>query len=125
MRFIGGFKRIPKGKRTALVICTAFVVLVLFAANIWAVLFVHLSFLRVILVNLFFLVVFSMPLYIGLTRGVEVYDQPSRKYLVRFIYFPLGVFFYTFVLLWFRVPLERRRKGSALDGLLLKSFIFR
>jgi hypothetical protein len=107
MRFIDGFKRIPKGKRTALAICTVFVVLVLLAVNIWTVLFVHLSFLRVTLVNLFFLVVFSISLYFGLTRGVEaMYDQPSRKYLVRFIYFPLGVGFYGSVLLWLRVPVE-------------------
>jgi hypothetical protein len=66
-----------------------------------------LSFLRVILVNVFLLVILSIPLYFGLTRGVEVmYDQPSRKYLVKFIYFPLGLGFYTFVLALLRIPAE-------------------
>ena len=107
MRFIHGFKRVPRDKRTPLVICTVFVALVLLAANIWVALFAYLSSLQVIFANVFLLVVFSIPLYFGLTKGVEVmYDQPPRKYLIRFTYLPLGIGFFGSVLLWLRVPAE-------------------
>jgi hypothetical protein len=105
MRFID--ERIPKNKRTLLVVCAVFFIFVLVAVDIWAILFKHLSTLQVILIDLFFLVVVLMPFYFALTRDVEkMYDQPPRKYLVRVIYFPLGVFFCAFVLLWLRVPFE-------------------
>ena len=107
MRFIDRFERIPKNKRTPLIVCAVFFIIVLIAVDIWAIFFKHLSLLQVILINLFFLVVVLMPFYFALTRDVEkMYDQPSRKYLVRFIYFPLGIIFCGSLLLWLRVPVE-------------------
>jgi hypothetical protein len=107
MRFIDGFEGIPKNKRTPLVVCAVFFIIVLIAIDIWAIFFRHLSLLRVIVVNLFFLVVLLMPFYFALTKDVgKMYDQPPRKYLVRFIYFPLGVFFCAFVLFWLGVAFE-------------------
>ncbi len=35
-----------------------------------------------------------------------MYDQPSRKYLVRFIFFPLDIAFCSSLLLWLRVPVK-------------------
>ena len=107
MRFIDGFERIPKNKRTQLIVCAVFFIIVLIAIDIWAIFFRHLSLLQVILINLFFLVVLLMPFYFVLTKDVEkMYDQPSRKYLVRFIFFPLGIAFCSSLLLWFRLPVE-------------------
>jgi hypothetical protein len=107
MRFIDGFERIPKNKRTPLIVCAVFFIIVLISIDVWAIFFRHLSLLQVILINLFFLVVLLMPVYSALTKDVEkMYDQPSRKYLVRFIFFPLGIAFCSSLLLWLHVPVE-------------------
>lgn len=107
MRFIDRFERIPRNKRTPLIVYAVFFIIVLIAIDIWAIFFRHLSLLQVILINLFFLVVLLMPFYSALTKDVEkMYDQPSRKYLVRFIFFPLGIAFCVSLLLWLRVPVE-------------------
>jgi hypothetical protein len=107
MRFMDGFERIPKNKRTPLIVCAVFFIIVLIAIDIWAVFFRHLSLLQVILINLFFLVVLLMPFYFALTKDVErMYDQPPRKYLVRFIFFPVGIAIFGSLLLWLHVPVE-------------------
>ena len=107
MRFIDGFERNPKNSRTPLIVCVVFFIIVLIAIDIWAIFFKHLSLLQIILINVFFLVVLLMPFYFALTRDVEkMYDQPPRKYLVRFIFFPLGIAFFGSLLLWLRVPVE-------------------
>jgi hypothetical protein len=107
MRFINGSERNPKNKRTPLIVCGVFFIIVLIAIDIWAIFFRHLSLSQIILINLFFLVVLLMPFYFALTKDVEkLYDQPPRKYLVRFIFFPLGIAFCSSLLLWLRVPIE-------------------
>ncbi len=107
MRLIERFERNRNNKRTPLIFCAVFFIIVLIAIDIWAILFRHLSFLQVILVNLFFLVVLLMPFYFALTKDVEkMCDQPPRKYVVRFIFFPLSIAFFGSLLLWLRVPVE-------------------
>lgn len=79
----------------------AFMIILL---HLLAVKLLGLSQSKALIVDICVLAVVCVPAYARITKGEKAYAQPSRKYMVKYILFPLGVGVSTFILLMLEVP---------------------
>jgi len=59
------------------------------AFNLLLIKFLSLSLWKLLLFDIFYFAFLSVPVYAGITKGDKAYAQPSKKYVLKYIWFPV------------------------------------
>src|SRR5438552_16224630 len=90
--------------KSAIAIIVSVILVTLCLSDIGLIYLFGIGWFQLIAMNLFVLGSLSIRMYFRIKKGDKMYAQPSHKYMIKYVYFPLGLAIYLPILLMLKIP---------------------